>query len=66
MLYEQRTQLAGLELPGDLPPQQRLEIQQAVADSSVSGYRRIMGLAACLAAAGAASTWLLIGKQKES
>jgi len=64
-LYEQRVKLAGLELPGNLDADTRKQLQQAVAESFISGYRLIMFIAACLAVASAASAGLIIGKKKE-
>jgi hypothetical protein len=64
-LYEQRTKLAGLELPANLDADTQRQLQQAVAESFVSGYRLIMLISACLGVAGAASAWLMIGKKKE-
>ena len=64
-LYQQRVKLAGLELPANLNPDTRRQLQQAVAESFISGYRLIMFIAACLAVASAASAWLMIGKKKE-
>jgi EmrB/QacA subfamily drug resistance transporter len=63
-LYEQRVKLAGLELPTTLNAATQRQLEQAVADSFVSGYRLIMLIAACLAVASAASTWLMIGAKK--
>lgn len=63
-LRQQSTRLGGLELPASLDPVTRKQVEQAMADSFVSGYRVIMLVAACLAAAGAASAGLMIGKKK--
>jgi len=60
-LYEQRVKLAGLELSPTLNAATRRQLEQAVADSFVSGYRLIMLIAACLAGMSAASTWMMIG-----
>ena len=51
-LYEQRVKLAGLQLPTVNATTQR-QLEQAVADSFVSGYRLIMLVAAGLAMASA-------------
>jgi hypothetical protein len=64
-LYEQRTRLGALELPANLNPVATKQLQQAIAESFISGYRLIMFLAACLALGAAASSWLMIGKKKE-
>lgn len=64
-LRQQSTRLGGLELPASLDPVTRKQVEQAKADSFVSGYRVIMLVAACLAAAGAASAGLMMGKKKE-
>lgn len=64
-LYEQRTRLGALELPANLNPDATKQLQQAIAESFIFGYRLIMFLAACLALGAAASSWLMIGKKKE-
>jgi len=62
-LYEQRVKLAGLQLPTVNATTQR-QLEQAVADSFVSGYRLIMLVAAGLAMASAAATWMMIGSKE--
>jgi len=61
-LLEQRVRLAGMELPTDISPPQRTEIEQAVSDSFVSGFRLLMFVAAGLSLASAASAWIMIGR----
>lgn len=60
-LLEQRVKLGGVEVPANVEPASRTQIQQAVADSFVAGFRRVVLLAAGLALAGAGSAWLMIG-----
>jgi MFS family permease len=59
-LYEQRVKLAGLQLPTTLNAATQRQLEQAVADSFVSGYRLIMLIGACLAMTSAATTWMMI------
>jgi EmrB/QacA subfamily drug resistance transporter len=63
-VYEQRVKLAGLQLPTTLNVETRRQVEQAVADSFVSGYRLIMLIAACLAVTSAASAGMMIGNKK--
>ena len=62
-LYEQRVKLAGLQLPTTVNATTQRQLEQAVADSFVSGYRLIMLIGACLAMASAATTWMMIGSK---
>ena len=63
-LYEQRVKLAGLQLPTTVNATTQRQLEQAVADSFVSGYRLIMLVAAGLAMASAAATWMMIGSKE--
>jgi EmrB/QacA subfamily drug resistance transporter len=63
-LYEQRVKLAGLQLPTTLNAATQRQLEQAVAESFVSGYRLIMLVAACLAMASATTTWMMIGSKE--
>ena len=63
-LLEQRVKLAGMALPPSILPEPRVLIEQAVADSFLTGFRLIMFIAAGLSLASAASAWLMIGKRK--
>jgi EmrB/QacA subfamily drug resistance transporter len=65
-LHEQRIRLAAVELPENLNAEMRSQLQQAVADSFISGFRLIMFIAAGLALTSALSSWMMIeGKQKD-
>ena len=59
-LAQQRDRLAGVELPNDLTTASRQEARGAIDQSFVSGFRMVMTLGAILAAASAASAWILI------
>ncbi len=59
-LASQRTRLAGAELPKDLDPAQAQSLKQAIDESFVYGFRRVMAVAAVLALLSAVSAWLLI------
>jgi MFS family permease len=65
-LAGQRTRLAAAELPPDLDPAQAQSVRQAIDESFVAGFRRVMAVAAVLALLSAVSAWLLIeGKLSE-
>jgi EmrB/QacA subfamily drug resistance transporter len=57
----QRAQLAAIEPPSGASPQTRLAVHHAVSEAFVSGFRRVMLIAAALALASAISAWLMIG-----
>jgi EmrB/QacA subfamily drug resistance transporter len=57
----QRAKLAAIEPPSGVSPETRVTIHRAVAEAFVSGFRRVMLIAAFLALAGAISAWLMIG-----
>jgi EmrB/QacA subfamily drug resistance transporter len=59
-LANQRNRLAAAELPQDLDPLQAQSLKQAIDESFVSGFRRVMAVAAVLALLSAVSAWLLI------
>jgi len=62
---EQRTKLAGVEIPANLEAGQRQSLKDAVDESFVAGYRRVMLVSMLLALLSGASAWLLIdGKTK--
>lgn len=63
-VYEQRVKLAGVELPPTVDPATREQLQGAVADSFVFGFRITMWTSAALALASAASAWLFIRKSR--
>ena len=57
----QRAKLAAIEPPASLPTDTRLAVRRAIGEAFVSGFRRVMLLAASLALASAISAWLMIG-----
>jgi len=59
-LDKQKSKLAGTEIPANLDVRQRAALQQAVNDSFVAAYRRVMMVAAVLALISAAGSALLI------
>jgi len=61
VLDNQRTKLAGIELPPDTDPATARSLKQAVDESFVAGFRRVVAVAAGLALLSALSAWLLIG-----
>ena len=61
-LSEQRVKLAGVEFPADVSPEIRSQLERAVSDSFISGFRVIMLIAAALALGGALSAALMIGR----
>ena len=67
VLDNQRTKLAGIELPTDIDPATARSLKQAVDESFVAGFRRVVAVAAGLALLSALSAWLLIeGKPVET
>ena len=65
-VYEQRVKLAGLELPAGIDEVTRKNLERAVADSFVAGFRLIMISAAGLALGSALSAWWLIGRRENN
>jgi predicted MFS family arabinose efflux permease len=62
----QRARLAAMEPPAAADPDARVAIQQAIAEAFVSGFRRIMLIAALLALASAGTAWLMVGRRVPS
>jgi MFS family permease len=60
VLDNQRTKLAGMELPADIDPATGRLLKQAIDESFVAGFRRVVAVAASLALLSALSAWLLI------
>ncbi|MDQ1729217.1 MAG: hypothetical protein QOD33_1342 [Pyrinomonadaceae bacterium] len=65
-LVEQRTKLAAAEITQTVDPTLAQSLKQAVADSFVSGFRRVMLVAMILALLSSLSAWLLIEGKKVS
>jgi EmrB/QacA subfamily drug resistance transporter len=59
-LDQQRSKLAGAELGENLDPMVKSELKQAVDESFLAGFRRVMAVAMALALLSALSAWLLI------
>ena len=65
-LEEQRVRLAGMEVPANLDPATRHTVEQAIADSFNSGFRRVILVSLGLALASALSSWIFIGRSGKS
>jgi len=61
-LSEQRVKLAGVEFPPNVSPEIRSQLERAVSDSFISGFRVIMFIGGCLALGSALSAALMIGR----
>jgi hypothetical protein len=59
-LDAQRLKLAGAVVPDDLDPGVRTALRQAIDESFVSGFRKVMTVAMVLALLSALVAWLLI------
>ena len=62
-IESQRSKLAAIEVPSSASPEVRASVEGAVAAAFVTGFRRVMLIAALLALASAASAWLMIGRR---
>ena len=61
----QRVNMAGAKLPEEIPPTTQNLLRQAIDESFVRGFRRVMLIGAVLALTSALSAWVLIdGKQE--
>ena len=65
-LTAERAKLGAMEIPETLDRKVRTELQAAVAQSFVAGFRWVMVLSALMALASAAIAWILITPQKPS
>ena len=63
-IYEQRVKLAALEVPPGTDSATLEKIKVAIAESFVSGFRKIMFSSAALAMASGASSWFFIRKSR--
>jgi EmrB/QacA subfamily drug resistance transporter len=63
LIYEQRTKLAGIELPPGMSSDLKARLNPAVKESYVAGFRSIMGISVLLALFSSLSSWLLIEKK---
>jgi hypothetical protein len=62
-LEDQRIKLAAIVIPEEIPPPQRRLVQQAIAESFVTGFRGVMLIGSGLALASALTAWALIGRE---
>jgi hypothetical protein len=65
-LEEQRVRLAGMEVPTNLDPTTRHTVEEAIADSFNSGFRRVILGSVGLALGSALSSWIFIGRSGQS
>ena len=63
-IYEQRVKLAALEVPPNTDSATLEKIKVAIAESFVSGFRKIMFASTALAVASGASSWFFIRKSR--
>jgi MFS family permease len=63
-VMEQRERLAAIEVPASANPKERAVVQRATAESFVSGFRLVMGIAATLALLSAITAWISIAPRK--
>ena len=66
LIDEQRSKLAGAELPKNIDPALERSLKQAIDEAFVTGFRRIMAVGIVLALLSALSAWLLIDGKKAS
>ncbi len=59
-IQQQRTRLAGIELPRDTPPVQAVIIKETIDRSYVAGFRSVMLLSALFSLLSALCAWLMI------
>jgi len=64
LLSEQRVKLAGMEVPSNLTAEERSQVEQAVANSFLAGFRLIMFAATALSLGSALSSYLMISPKK--
>jgi EmrB/QacA subfamily drug resistance transporter len=62
----QRINLAAVALPEEIPPTTRAMLRQAINESFVDGFRRVMLVGATLALASGIISWLLINGRKRT
>ena len=66
-VLEQRTKLAGIEIPHDAPAAAATALRRAIGSAFISGFRWVMWLSAGLALLSALCAWLLIdGKNRHA
>jgi hypothetical protein len=64
-LVAQRAKLAALEPPASASPGLQAAVRQSVDGAFVSGFRRVMGIAAALALLSSISALLMIGEKRK-
>jgi EmrB/QacA subfamily drug resistance transporter len=62
-LETQRGKLAAIHLPPSMPPGEKSAVQNAVAESFVAGFRRLMWISALLAACSSLCAWLMVERR---
>ncbi len=59
-LDDERAKLAAMEPPPTLEPEAAANVERAIADSFIVGFRRLLTVAAALAVLGAVIVWLVV------
>lgn len=59
-IYQQRVRLAGMEVPANVATETRQQIERAISQSFVAGFRLLMIISAALAIGAALSSWWLV------
>ena len=65
-LSDERIKLAAVEIPKELEPQKQSEVEQAVKESFVQGFRAVTLIAAAMALGGALISWLVIENKRSA
>ena len=60
-IASQRERLAAIEIPQDIPPEQRAKVKQTIDESFLAGFRFVAFSACGLALLSVGTTWLFIG-----
>ena len=60
-IASQRERLAAIEIPQDIPPEQRAKVKQTIDESFLAGFRLVAFSACGLALLSVGTTWLFIG-----
>lgn len=63
-LSDERIKLAAVEIPKELEPHKQSEVEQAVKESFVQGFRAVTLIAAAMALGGALISWLVIENKR--
>jgi EmrB/QacA subfamily drug resistance transporter len=65
-IYQQRNQLAQVQLPSALSNQQKTEARRAIDDSFVAGFRSVVLLSALLAVLSALVAWMMLDRSPKA